>query len=103
MNTQQENELITERLLGHKLISRSPDNGSAVWDNSYSTFTTPAFTDWQGAGLILDALAAQTIAVESVTPSLWACRIFKSCAFAHGKTGPLAVRSAALDYLRARE
>jgi len=109
MTSQEENELICEKLLGWKLGGRNRF-GTKMWlDNPYgddgaqwNTVVTPSFDTWAEAGLILDALSAAGIraGLENLPSDHWAFRIFKGAVFQFGTTGPLAIRTAALEYIK---
>lgn len=100
MTEQEENQLICEKLLRWKRSGfRGPiwywlptpygDDG-AQWHE----VTTPAFTTWEDAGLILDALAAKWPASKVFFRGLGGSMILG------GLTAP-EVRAAALEYIRA--
>lgn len=92
------NELICAKLLGWKLVYGG-------WIKSdgymYSGCGTPTFTTWAGAGLIIEALA-----MLNAFPDLnygidrvWKCSVSND-RYHRGDTGPLAIRAAALEYIR---
>lgn len=102
-----QSELICEKLLGwKKRPSDIPGMGFSGWcvpngpDES-----TPSFATWAEAGLILEALSAR-----GTNPSMdyrdgkWDCYggdPFESFFHAYADTGPLAIRAAALQYIKA--
>jgi hypothetical protein len=105
-DTQRENELICEKLLGW--IAWQEPGESLGWKNLKAhpgeILDTPDFSDWAEAGLILDALS-------SADPTLghsegkWDCYgddPYESFFHAYADTGPLAIRAAALEYLKAQ-
>lgn len=109
-----ENELICTKLLGltkHCGAPSCPDwrtaDGKRYWNN-------PTFDNWADAGLILDALLGQFCAVEVCTAK-WTDGEVRSgvqitpydprerrTLTTHGLplSGPLALRAAALEYIR---
>lgn len=107
--TQQENELICEKLLGWK-------RGLHLWKRPDGTYVDPklepTFTTWAEAGLILDALAALFVRprlaceearkVPAASLYRWRCSIgrigLEHTAVAN--TAPLAIRETALKYIR---
>jgi hypothetical protein len=97
MTEQEENELICEKLLGWKRA----DGGWIKPDGfMYAGCGTPTFTTWAEAGLILDALRAR----ETTFGVYWdgdfcTCDILGMGS--NAETLPLAVRAAALEYIRA--
>jgi len=105
-STDAENELICEKLLGWRKCSTFGAQ-CAGWtrpDSAAHSDNTPDFTTWAEAGLILDALSSR-----SVDPTLeysdgkWDCYggdPFESFIHAYRDTGPLAIRAAALEYIR---
>lgn len=100
MTEQAENELICEKLLGWK---PSPDSCNR-WIDSRGAFihVTPTFTTWAEAGLILDALRP-TAPTLSYSEGKWDCfggDPYKDFFHAYAETGPLAIRAAALEYIR---
>lgn len=104
MTEQEENELIVEKLLKWERID------SVTWrnpDGSFNGEPLPAFTTWADAGLILDALerAGEYFEVRR-DEGRWECleALFVNWAAKHPTSGPLAIRAAALEYIRtARE
>lgn len=101
-----ENEAICEKLLGWKRSSvieywyPSQDHAGAR--------RTPSFTTWADAGLILEALDAKMIGVEvgnfANFDEHWYCD-FEGLAppTPKARTAPLAVRAAALVYIRSQQ
>ena len=92
-----ENELICEELLHWKPTHRGWLKNDGYM---YAGCGTPSFTTWAEAGLIFDALQAKYEDV-SVTGEVggWVARAGSQSYF--GDTGPLAIRHAALDYIKA--
>jgi hypothetical protein len=114
MTTEEENSEICLKLLGW--VKRSNDAWYSHCDgNDHEQFeisTTPTFTDWQGCGLILEALAKSdrtyttNLSSNDLRGECWEYVIFFRAAEpirAFGATAQNAVRSAALCYLRAQE
>lgn len=119
MSTQAENELICERLLAWK---RCPSCGEQKWYSNYDrrdatsgpflTCVTPSFTTWAEAGLILEAWTAanndydiEGTSTEQGLKISARLRQIKGISYVgdfhgHKETAPLAIRAAALDYLR---
>ncbi len=98
MSEQEENELICEKLLGWTAWQ---EPGKALqWKQlfddgrGWTINDTPSFTDWASAGLILDWL------MTNIGPELEHVRDEVAFSIRHRKLTPLAVRSAALAYLR---
>jgi hypothetical protein len=102
-----ENEAICETLLGWK---RSSIVGHWFPSQEHAgTVRTPSFTTWADAGLILDALTQKERHFIDVgnTPSTGG-QIWQIAIHARGhtvrkeylSTGPLAIRAAALAYIR---
>lgn len=110
MTEQEENELICEKLLGWE--KHIPKDG--VWGGDWlcplETWMkggTPTFTDWASAGLILEALAAKGLPFDLYQDGDWTVGFYakKHARLAIGRipnsaTGPLAIRAAALAYIR---
>lgn len=97
-----QNEIICEKLLGW--IKRPSDipgisfSGWAVPDGSDES--TPSFETWAEAGLILDAIYGEGGDITFATGvGDWWCEINEGPQASH-KTGPLAIRAAALEYIR---
>jgi hypothetical protein len=65
---------------------------------------TPTFVDWAVAGLIVERLAQRWKypVVRAVAGEKWCCEVVGEI-LAIETTGPLAVRAAALAYIRATE
>lgn len=64
--------------------------------------TTPSFTTWAEAGLILDTLSSSGPTLE-YSEGKWDCYggdPFMSFFHAHADTGPLAIRAAALEFVK---
>lgn len=110
MNTQEENELICEKLLGWRRLTH---NGVTWWEVPSTAgefqpcvLVTPSFTTWAEAGLILDALQ-----VAGQEPDLWNVDAYWYVQAStvgqpyedipHALTAPLAIRAAALAYIKA--
>lgn len=99
-----QNELICEKLLGWRLLGRS-GSCDTIWslpNGRDGRQGTPSFTTWAEAGLILEALPKEHEYVVGY------CDIDKQwyCGQAVGSdtyalTGPLAIRAAALEYIKA--
>jgi hypothetical protein len=111
MTTQEENELICEKLLGWKPERRTVAGlvHVAWWDRGpgrSDTETTPCFTTWVDAGLILDAM--KDIALQPMLYfhgggcDRWECSFatLSGASLYFGNTGPLAIRAAALEYIK---
>lgn len=103
MSEQEENELICEKLLGWK---RHEHNGGVWWElpaptgeYASSQFRALKFTTWADAGLILDALSHRCVDVGNLT-DCWYCDIDGMLPTPNAPTGPLAVRAAALKWIR---
>lgn len=95
-----ENEAICETLLRWK---RSSILG--YWFPSHEhagTVRTPSFATWAEAGLILEALQKKGTRTELLDwGNCWECRIIGNYGIGLYDTGPLAIRAAALEYLKA--
>ena len=120
MTEQEENEAICLRLLGWIKVANATQEKPAVWHEKLTATTgrggmyTPTFTDWAEAGLILDTLflSDETVVEYTFIPidragcmSGFRIRISDlrdpfNPINAKGATGPLAIRSAALEYIR---
>lgn len=95
MTSQQENELIAEKLLGWKRIP--PPHGVVCWDKGDDhTGLTPTFTDWQDRGLIIDALQKAWPLSKDALRDIGSTILM-------GALTEQDVRNIALSYLRARE
>ena len=97
MSTQAENELICEKLLGWKPERRTVAGlvHVAWWDRGpgrSDTETTPSFSTWAEAGLILEALQARHERSFSLLTSL-------STILKGGQLDPEDVRAAALVFI----
>lgn len=99
MTTEEENIEICEKLLGW---ARCKTAGPDSWwhikgpccHSDRDRNLAPAFTDWHGAGLILDALqTSEHIAAGRLCTDL-------AHILVDGQLNPLAIRSAALAYIR---
>jgi hypothetical protein len=101
-----QNELICEKLLGWKRRSE----GSSLLDNYWRRPTgadqlnTPTFTTWAEAGLILDGLVNRgsfpKIQVTVFQEIPWVVEMVAQDIRHVGESGPLAIRGAALEYIR---
>lgn len=102
MSTQQENELICAKLLGWELRPRFGNNPRELYRPDGSLANEPlTFTTWAETGLILDALAARELVPGLEHDGLeWICALRDSMVTG-ANTGPLAVRAAALEYIKA--
>lgn len=99
-----ENALICEKLLGFKKHCDEPDctfwrtaDGSRIWGRH-------CFDNWDEAGLILESLGkrAEFPRIGQRPSDLhWYCAL-KGGVTAVRDTGPLAIRAAALEYIRSR-
>lgn len=118
MSDQEENELICERLLGWVRSEVPGTFGATMWyptpygsdGEQWRAVVTPTFTTWAEAGLILDALAkaGRFPSLGETRSSRWAGTYLndprdleRSQNLSYGATGPLAIRAAALEYIRA--
>jgi hypothetical protein len=106
LSTDQENELICEKLLGWKratsMLVAKPD---FIWMDGHVRRKTPRFTAWADAGLILEALAARkAYPVVGRCATVWTCTAHTKPrmdeATGCDESGPLAIRAAALEYIR---
>lgn len=98
LSTQQENELLCEKLLEWKRLVYTT---KVMWEHPPTGVSdTPSFTTWADAGLILEALdRVEALGVEvGNAVGCWYCEI--DLEVKREPTGPLAVRSAALEYIR---
>lgn len=104
-----ENELICEKLLGWRRLTHS---GVTWWEPPSTGKFQPtmlaalSFESWAEAGLILDALVAKkAYPVVGRCATVWTCTAYaKAHMFEQAgcdESGPLAVRAAALEYLKA--
>ncbi len=107
MTTEEENCLIAERLLGW--VQSSIKGYWYPSSEHVGTRKTPTFTDWHSAGLILEALARESArhprsfplaAAVGFDPGKGDWSAGAGSKSAEAATGPLAVRAAALAYLR---
>lgn len=118
MNTHAENELICEKLLGWERCQHPECDGwwhagmtcnyapGAVQENR-RTRDIPSFTTWAGAGLILEAMGRNhhiDFGKNSHGEGRWFCAFEDTSNIPVGEdyaeTGPLAIRAAALEYIR---
>lgn len=97
-----ENALICEKLLGW-----TQSSVKGYWypnQTQAGSVSTPKFTGWYHAGLILDALAkaGQRPDLGHYADGEWHCMINATdeCETVMFTTGPLAIRDAALEYVR---
>ncbi len=101
MTTEEENELICERLLS--LTKHCQETDCKDWRTKEGKrfYGTPTFTDWASAGLILEALFAQK-GLASVKMRVNLSQLIADIRLPGGKCqfNPLAIRAAALAYLR---
>jgi hypothetical protein len=106
---QTENELICEKLLGWRMVCRSPDDHSAVWNSTYASQRTPSFTTWADAGLILEKLDCfdiyhtnqyWTLAISAPRPQGMGQTMPRPFEGHSEISGPLSIRAAALSYIR---
>jgi hypothetical protein len=109
LSTQAENEIICEKLLGWKRVS-STATRSAYWrePSGGERLNTPTFTSWAEAGLILEALRARGLVCElqAREKEYWfgicwpiSDNYVYDC---REDTGPLAIRTAALVFIRSQ-
>jgi hypothetical protein len=103
-----ENISIVENLLGWKRDS-ADDVGGPIWRKPATAtrreeqWYTPSFTTWAEAGLILDAMQAKGKAPLVYSHELnarWEAS-FAGHAMHFAETGPLAIRIAAIEYIKA--
>ena len=117
MTTQEENELLCEKLLGWERFPVSDERPADLpWKrpfvfgslSSHIAERTPSFNTWYDAGLLLDALARQSSSHPRAFPFAaavgfdpgrndWSAGAGSKSAEA--STGPLAIRAAALEYV----
>lgn len=107
MTPHEENELICEKLLGWKLAGRNAfkvkmwfclPNGQD--GEQYITTSTPSFTTWAQAGLILEALSAKELyprLEQQRASGHWHCDILGGNGFGCNINPSLAIRAAALE------
>jgi hypothetical protein len=101
-----ENELICTKLLGWTRCEGGPIdpcNGWAFPSEPFHVEATPSFTTWADAGLILEALDDAGLAwvLANGPEGDFECRVFNACDYhCYAETAPLAVRNAALVYIR---
>lgn len=118
VSEEEENILIIEKLLAWK---KHPDPDVVRWwqpPNGDGMFISllhkefPTFTDWASAGLIMDALVNRGVDIVcryNPERDAWECsaenpEIDVDDGLEQGdKSGPLAIRAAALDYIRSTE
>lgn len=98
-----ENALICEKLLGW-----TQSSVKGYWypsDKHAGSVSTPTFTSWHHAGLLLEALAkaGQRPDVSHYNDGEWHCMVNATdeCVPTMFRTGPLAIRDAALAYIEA--
>lgn len=101
----EQNELICEKLLGWKQSSIL-----GYWFPSpchVGTLKTPSFTTWADAGLILDAITAakiewdvHTASVDGLSVQVVLWRGSRRMPTSWLDSAPLAIRAAALEYIR---
>ena len=105
-STQAENERICSELLGWELKRAGPA-GFDWWElpssDEMPTTDTPTFTTWHDCGLILEAFEAKHFGMTLHTSGKkdWNLDVWEDTS--RHETGPLAVRAAALSYLRSLE
>lgn len=107
MTTQEENELICEKLLGW-VRHTYPANESPAWEVPSkagefqpTVFVTPGFETWADAGLILDALRSKGVITSIQFTSAGYCAIGRWCSPCPATENiPSAIRAAALEYTR---
>lgn len=96
-----ENVRICEKLLGWTRSLKI--NNVQMWHEAPQGIYTPSFDTWAEAGLIMDALAKDRIPFDLYQDGKWDV-VFYSKYVTHGMrasdTGPLAIRAAALEYIR---
>lgn len=105
MTEKEENELICEKLLCFTKHCGHPDCNDWLTPDGLRYWNNPDFTTWAQAGLLLDALAkaGQRPDVGYWNDEGWTsftehnCMTESTCL---APTGPLAVRLAALEYVR---
>ncbi len=97
MTTKEENERICERLLKWMRIDQGWIDGDKVLR------AAPAFTDWDDAGLIMDALQVLMRQPGSNTSNASDAAYVVAQKMAkrlrHATLGPLNIRAAALEYI----
>lgn len=95
-----ENALICEKLLGWKQSSIL-----GYWFPSpchVGTLKTPAFDTWASAGRILEALEIKREPIDVFHEDEdWSAELGVYRCTGRGTTGPLAIRAAALEYIKA--
>lgn len=102
------NELICTKLLGWQWQPRFGNNPCGLFFPDGRVANGPyAFTTWDEAGLILEALDDEGVAwIFSNGPEGdYECRICPHATrdqVSYGETGPLAIRAAALTYIRSK-
>jgi hypothetical protein len=109
MTTDEENSEICLKLLGLKRVGTRyciPGPNEIVWSIPSEMITrsgTPAFTTWAEAGMILEALAAKDVPFDLYQDGQWNVGFYgllKKRTTPTCDTGPLAIRAAALAYIR---
>lgn len=102
-----ENELICKKLLGWIPHPREVAGlvHIAYWNHPSEdcALPTPSFTTWAEAGLILERLYQrwQYPVVHAIAGETWRCELVTNGMSAKANTGPLAIRAAALEYIKA--
>jgi hypothetical protein len=111
LSTDAQNELICEKLLGWRKCS-SFGAQCAGWtrpDSAAHSDNAPGFTTWAEAGLILEALGARSIRWHLTRSVQFGVFIFSLDPIGNpwgewqekrDRNGPLAIRAAALAYIR---
>ncbi len=98
---QEANESICEKLLGWRRHWETPVRWK--WDkgDGYIEYLTPAFTNWVSIGLIMDALASRFLypRIGQREDGLWYC-VLRGFDPVAGETCQLAIRAAALEYIK---
>jgi hypothetical protein len=102
-----DNELICEHLFGWIPVKRTIYTSWVTKEGFCKRGHTPQFADWSDAGLILDAFAEAGVLVEysHLKNMAHEVRMIADNArvlYGLGETGPLAIRHAALEYLKHR-
>jgi hypothetical protein len=109
LSMQTESELICEKLLGWDKARVRGDGTVERWHigtgSNYRSSATPSFTTWADAGLILEAFAPLGGSVVMYVPHHehhWSCSPpgGRDVPVTDADTGPLAIRAAALEYIR---
>lgn len=95
-----ENELICEKLLGWKRTVRGKLSGCQFWNTEPSQIRTLAFTTWEEAGLILEALQAK-LAGGNFNTAAWDQLRKMGHLLSLGKLAPADIRVAAVAFIKA--